>query len=122
MVSIDEITNRGKGQEWTCVFSIAGELATGFDPEVSLETNFNRLVGYRMQIDGMDQGLTSIEIGTVGRFLPALDEQTKNTTEISLKRRSNVLTTISDFECENVLCYACRLQENSPHEMCGLSN
>jgi hypothetical protein len=66
--------------------SIAGELATGFDPEVSLETNFNRLVGYRMQIDGMDQGLTPIEIGTVGRFLPALDEQTKNTTEISVKR------------------------------------
>jgi hypothetical protein len=122
MVSIDEITNRGKGHEWTCVFQLLESWRQRFDPEVSLETNFNRLVGHRKQIDGMDQGLTPIEIGTVGRFLPPLDEQTKNTTEISLKRRSNILTTISDFDYENVLCYACRLQENSPPEMCGLSN
>ncbi|KAG7360308.1 hypothetical protein IV203_035407 [Nitzschia inconspicua] len=127
-VPVHILTNRGKGQEWTCVFSVSGAWELGFDPDISLEQNFNRLIGYRMQFDGTDQGLNPKEAGETARILPPRDERTRRVTamagkmEGTLERRSDVVSCHPDSDYEPVLCYGWRPDKEGFEEVYGLDD
>jgi hypothetical protein len=123
-VSVGDLTNEGKGAEWTCVFSgVAQSMSDQLD-NASFEEHFQRLLGYRLLFDGKKTG---VGVGDEARMLAPLDERTRMVNGIKkmdgiLRLKGEIYSSDPSNELSPVLWYGWRPNEDGHADDYGLDN
>ncbi|KAL3937287.1 MAG: hypothetical protein SGARI_002178, partial [Bacillariaceae sp.] len=124
-VTLKDLTNDGKGAEWTCVFSGVAQTSSDEFDTASFEEHLQRLLGYRLLFEGGKQEAKSS--GDECLMLLPKDERTRMANGIkkmdgTLERRGDTYSTDPSVPLSPVLCFGWRPNKDGRADDYGLDD